>query len=1055
VNSKASIVIVDDHPIFRNGLRVLLEKENDFTVIGEAEDGQSALEIIQELRPDIVVMDISMPNMDGIEATRQLLKVIPELKVVALSVNSGKRFVMDMLRAGASGYILKESVPEEMVRGIRTVLSGDVFLSASISGIVVSEYKRLIENADMLDNTDSREIIRTKFYRPPLGPDIVMRNTLMRRLEEGHSKSVILVSAPTGYGKSTLVSSWLESYQHRYAWLSLDENDNDLLLFLKYFITAIQNLVPDALRKTQLLTTTGNLPPLPLLVSTLINELDDLDTGLILVLDDFHLIRNQDIHKLFFEMLKHPPRTLQLILLCRYDPNLPIASLLAKNELFELRLKDLRFSEEEAQQYFDNSMDKRIDKSSVALMQKKTEGWITGMRLALLALRSRTDGFNIETAFQQRGNYALEYLFNEVFSNQDENIQEYLLHTCIPDRFNAALCSAIMEPAGTPRDISSEDFILYLKENNLFIIALDAVDSWFRYHHLFRQLLTNQMDARYSPEKISGIHKKASAWYVEEGLIGEAIKHSLYAERADEAVHIVETNIHSALNDDKWYILEKWLGMLPVSIVDQRPLLLIAKAWVEYFRFNQLDIPNYLSKIESMLESFSGQQSLSGDIAFFKGYIALIQDDGASSLQHTREALDLIPPVNSLARGEAEIIFGLAGQMEGEAEEGFKLLHERLYSGVDVRNIEKTRVLAAFIFMRIISGKLIEASSINADLERLAEESDYTYARAWAAYLRGLMFFYMFDPDAAIYNFEVAVDKRYILNDRAGIDSIAGLILSYEIAGRHKEAAESLNILSDYADSNGDPYFHEISESLRARLSILSGDTEYACRWVRNRIFPGSSVMLFWLEIPELTRCFALVAEGSDQSLRQAESEIDTLLRMNQRQHNIFQSIRLLLLSAVVLSKLNRESEAFQPLEKALELSEADGIILPFVELGKSLYDLLRKKYSGVTSPDFVMKILRNFDVEKDAALSSEGYNQAVAAQTPGSTPPPEPLTNREIDILQLLSQRLQTKEIAEQLFISPQTVKSHLKRIYRKLDASGRRNAVQKAADFGIIKPS
>ena len=119
-----TILLVDDHPLFRKGLRLLFDEERDMKVVGEAGDGEEAISRVRELSPDVVVMDISMPGLNGIEATRQILTEAPETKVLALSIQGGKQFVKDMLEAGAAGYILKDSVPEELTDAVRKVRQG-------------------------------------------------------------------------------------------------------------------------------------------------------------------------------------------------------------------------------------------------------------------------------------------------------------------------------------------------------------------------------------------------------------------------------------------------------------------------------------------------------------------------------------------------------------------------------------------------------------------------------------------------------------------------------------------------------------------------------------------------------------------------------------------------------------------------------------------------------------------------------------------------------------------------------------------------------------------
>jgi DNA-binding NarL/FixJ family response regulator len=134
------IILADDHKIVRQGLRTLLEKETDLQVVAEADDGRMAVRLARELSPEVVIMDVSMPDLNGIEATRQVIAEAPGVKVIGLSMHSDRRFVMNMLKAGASGYLLKDSAFEELATAIRTVLANKIYLSTEIANIVVKDY---------------------------------------------------------------------------------------------------------------------------------------------------------------------------------------------------------------------------------------------------------------------------------------------------------------------------------------------------------------------------------------------------------------------------------------------------------------------------------------------------------------------------------------------------------------------------------------------------------------------------------------------------------------------------------------------------------------------------------------------------------------------------------------------------------------------------------------------------------------------------------------------------------------------------------------------------
>ena len=523
-----TILLVDDHPLFRQGLRRILEKENDLKVVGEAGDGLEAIERFRYLAPDIVVMDINMPNIDGIETTWRILSEFPEARVVALSVHSGNKFVNGMIQAGVAGYILKECVPDEMVQGIRTVLAGEVFLSASISGIVLSEYKKLMSDADRPPENPEEPILRTKLHRPPISADIIPRTRLIKLLENGIQKTLTLISAPAGYGKSILASQWLEISGLPSIWVSLDENDNDVSAFLRYFLEAIQRLFPQQVLKTKSLVGLAELPSLKVTGRYLLNDLEALSERFILVLDDYHYISNTAVHDLLAELLIHPSPAIHLVLITRRDPPLALASLQARGILTEIPSELLRFNSSESKSLLERILRRTISDKSAAVLEEKMEGWVTGLLLAAMSVRSESDQERIVDKLQGPVQYVNDYLITEVLNSQSAAIRHYLLSTSIVDRFCADLCDVLGGVDAKPGEdeIDGADFIDKLQKDNLFLVALDTENRWFRYHHLFHQLLQDQLNRGWRPEEIAALQSRANAWFAENDIIDDPIKHS-------------------------------------------------------------------------------------------------------------------------------------------------------------------------------------------------------------------------------------------------------------------------------------------------------------------------------------------------------------------------------------------------------------------------------------------------------------------------------------------------------------------------------------------------
>jgi LuxR family maltose regulon positive regulatory protein len=1054
-----TILLVDDHPVFRKGLRILFEDEQDIQVVGEAGDGQEAIDQVKKLSPDVVVMDINMPNFNGIDATQQIVSESPDTKIIALSIHSGKRFIEDMLRAGSAGYILKECAPEELLNGVRAVMRGEVYLSPSVTGIVVSEFvttRPIAEATEAHDGWMADEmipIIHTKFHRPSIPEDHVGRTSLLEQLEKGRLKHFTLVSAPAGYGKSMLLSSWLENCDAPNVWFSVDEGDNNLRQFLIYFLTAIRTMFPDAVEKTLALANSANLPPLKVLVASLLNEMNLIDQDYILAIDDIHFIQEKQVYDLLTELLRYPPKSMHLVLSGRRDPFLPISSFRIRGLLNEIRMQDLCFTTTETKAYLEQVLGEQIEDAIAAKWTEKTEGWIAGLKMAAISMRQRGDAGSMLSDMPGGLQYVTEYLFKEVFERQSPEIRHYLLSTAVLDRFCAPLCDVLCGPIAESMqsDISSWDFINLLKNQNLFIINLDAENRWFRYHHLFKQLLQNQLKRHHTPKEIFELHSRASHWFDEKGFIDEAIQHLILAGDQLGAAQIVEQHRQDILNKDKWYVLEKWLSMFSDMVIQHRPELLMAQVWVFYHHFDIQRIPSVIDAAEALLKGTPSDRHLRGEINFFRGYISYFQNQGSRSLKHLKEALKMIPDESYEIRSQTEILYGLASQMQGQEESAIKRLNDLLHPKQPTPNIKETRLLATLVYIYIISGDLDKAFGANQQLFEYAIKNRYYYAKAWGVYLQGIIHFYRNELDKAMDHFDRAIDQKYIFHTRAVIDSKAGLIFSYQAKGQSDRAGETLQSLFDYVGVLDDPAYSIVAHSCKVRLSIMKGELKSAMNWLQKSS-PLVENMIWWLEIPAVTHCRALLAEGSDESLEKAETQLGELLQLSQDNHNICHTIQMMPLLAIVYQKQGRVDKALTILERAVDLANPGGWIRPFVELDSPMADLLNRLIKKNVAVDFVGKLLIAFEDKEPEAVPDATESKPAVKPSVRPQPLVDPLTNRELDILELLSQRLQNKEIAEKLFISTETVKTHLNNIYQKLNVSNRRDAVEKAKSLGIL---
>ena len=443
-------------------------------------------------------------------------------------------------------------------------------------------------------------IIRTKLHRPPVARDHLHRDHLLGKLNQHSRRPLTLVSAPAGYGKSTLMCCWLETCDAPGAWVSLDENDNDLRLFLSYFIAAIQNIFPTACSETLSLLRVDQLPPVSRLAGSLINELDLIEKRFILVLDDYHLIQDKNIHKTVAKLLEHPAACMHLVLIGRRDPPLPLTALRARGQMIEVRTRDLRFSLEEILVLLQQMTGMSVDRSVAAILEEKTEGWVTGLRLAALSLRDTKDFKRSLSGLPIENRYVMDYVTTEILAHHPPAVQECMLKASLLGRFCASLCEAVCYPDrdADGGDLNSRDFIKLLEKANLFVIPLDDEGEWYRYHHLFQTLLKRRLKKQFNSEEIFKLHQRASAWFAEYGYIEEALAHAHKSGDREIAAQLVKEHRCDMMNREQWYRLNRWLQRFPPDFIEEHPDLLVAKAWGCQRQARYAELFDVLDKID-------------------------------------------------------------------------------------------------------------------------------------------------------------------------------------------------------------------------------------------------------------------------------------------------------------------------------------------------------------------------------------------------------------------------------------------------------------------------
>ena len=912
----------------------------------------------------------------------------------------------------------------------------------------------------MVGETNTDPLIRTKLHRPLVHRNHIQRPHLLERLEKNRQRPLTLVSAPAGYGKSTLVSDWLDSCDGPSAWLSLDEQDNDLGKFLSYLLAAVETIFPHAVSKTMTLVNALTQPPFSTLAGTLVNELDRIEQSFTLVLDDYHLIKEAAVNNLIAETLKHPLQSFHLVIVGRRDPALPISKLRAQSKLAEIRTSDLRFTVAETETFLNQVMGIQIDSSTAVAVEEKTEGWVTGLRLAALSMRHRG---NLDPRLlepQVDAKYVMEYLFNEVFSLQPPGVNQYLLGTAILDRFCGPLCEAVCLPGFDPFtcELEGRDFIDWLEKENLFLIHLDSEGRWFRYHHLFKKLLLNQLKRIFSVEEINTLHTQASAWFAKNGLIEEALQHALAAGDIETAGSLVARFGHNLMNDQQWPRLERWLGMLPLDRIEKDPELLIHKTWLSHVQsvgFDLLTLKNNVKKIAPLLDKLPTTTSMQikGHFDALRGMQHYMSADGENALKHLRTACENIPIQHKRARVFANIFRAGANQMLGKLETGLSNYHNEVQKSRIPGSGYQATYLANLCFVYWIDADLIALLETAEHALEIAIDHGLLEAKLFSLYFLGIAYYHQNKLGIAEEKLTTINKDDFYLHPVLCAHSAVALATIYLARGKISSARKACEWVTKLAIDTNKQDALIVIRAFEAEQALRQGDLAVATHWAeRFYIQPFLPPYLFYL-LP-LTLIKIRMAEGTTASFQQAADLLERLDDYLVLIHNNIFRIHVLALQAKLHDSKDDELAAVKKLAEALALAERGSFIRLFVDLGPQMADLLKQLIEQNVAVDYIGRILAAFKEDEDRAMQGESDHLTSQLQPSNAQTLTQPLTNRELQILNLLGQWLQNKEIAAKLFISPLTVKKHLDNIYGKLNVNGRRQAVEKAQRLEILPP-
>jgi LuxR family maltose regulon positive regulatory protein len=870
----------------------------------------------------------------------------------------------------------------------------------------------------------SELLLRTKFTIPVIRKDLVARPDLIEKLNtdfwqvDGFARKLTLVSAPAGFGKTTLVIDWLASQGVHAVWLSLDEHDNDPTRFMAYLIGALNQLDENIGLAALQMQQSPQPPPEETIITTLINDLAEISQPFILALDDYHVLQNPLIHHQVGFLLENQPEHMHLVILTREDPMLPISRLRSRGQVYEIRLDHLRFSLKETSEFI-RMMGLDLAQDDINTLQRRTEGWVTGLQLAALSLRGFPHPQQFIQSFAGSNRYILDYLFEEIFSRLPSDIQDFLIRASILDQLTASLCDQV-----TGRSDSREQLDA-LERANLFIVPLDPAREWYRFHRLFRDLLRHHLNLR-NDISVEALHQRASQWFEAEGDLEAAIQHALTACDWKAACRLIEKASEGMLKRGELATLIGWLRRIPAEVVSALPGLVITFAWA-------LLLASQFDEAEPLLEQAEQLASpgsiFLGQVAAALAYLARARGDNQRLITNSQIALSLLPEDDWVARGNVALNLGLAYWHEGRLDEAEHTLYEaREISG---RVSNTYAFLAAEVFLArtpASRGKLRQAEAM---CQKILQNYDNIPILALANYdLSGIYYEWNLFDKAEKY-----LLRGLEISQRSGIREfqISGHIQRVFMALARGEPAGAVAAM-DQADRLA----REFSEATRSRtaacqvqLALALGDLDKAAYWTEQITEPADANSFF--RFLDLTRPRLLIANGQKEAaIKQLEASFELASQAGWG----YAVIAVRILQTLAATSVD---QAVDYLADALRLGEPEGFIRTFADAGKQLKPLLHEAALRGIHSEYVGQILLAIR-EPDRSI---GPDQTVLV---------EPLSERELEVLNLVAAGLSNREIAGKLFISAGTVKTHVHHICGKMGVRNRLEAATRAKELNLV---
>ena len=855
------------------------------------------------------------------------------------------------------------------------------------------------------------EFPHVKIHRPNTIAGSIERPRLLEKLDQVLQKHIALISAPAGFGKTTLLTTWLERCPLPNAWLQLDENDRDIPVFLSGLVAALRHLFPFCLQNTaNLQQAPGNVPPV-VWKHALIADLELLkDTPFILALDDYHLVGNPSIDLLLIDVMRYETLPMHLIISARRTPSMSFSQLKVQGRIVEIKTADLRFTDSETFLYMRQNVPIPLSDAALNQLQEKTEGWAAGLALAAISLREEVQPEELITHLGGADRHVSNYLLDQVINNLPDEIREFLLLTATFNEFCASLLSEVVGSRQSEAEIQT--LLENLEDSQLFLISLDTQRSWYRFHQLFRQVLLSRQRFYYHPDQLASFHRRAAAWLIRHGNVDEALGHLITVADWVGAAQLVESQFCSMLNAEDYQGIKRRLGYFSEDFIATRPGLLLIKAWMAHFGFRLAQMRALTSRIQVMLDAALQQCEAAESDVLLPGFEAIshrtiqahiwaldsiilyLTNHGSQAVPLARQAVETLPEPWLFARGNAMIYLGLSMAMEGQYHQTDEMFTKSYGNLQHPGTTYGARMLFCLAVIHLLQGELELCRQTAELLVRNSLEFNLLLNLGWGYYLLGRVYQEWNQLELAARYYQLVVDQRFTSNLFCALESLQGYVFVLQVQGRRELAQQSLNTLqqffSDQIAATPQPVM-----GLTAWLKLENGNRVEALRWAESFNTPVAEQAINWYHIPHIYKVKILMDAGGPETNRVVPQLLDEIQSLAERTHNSFTLLRLLSMRAIWLARQGESAAAQQTLLRALCLGRPGGFIHTFVIRGPEMLKLLQ-----AVSPQ-----LKN---EPDLI---EYVDTIIAAFSMPISPDPAPpnlreiktlLTEREFQVLEL-----------------------------------------------------